>query len=354
MSASTQRGRARLGDNRLGFGSPFPTVTTVGSEPEGARRGRVVRVERGSVLVQVDGWVEPVSRGTEGLLVGDWVLVGGDRPGAPAVLEVERRRTLLGRGTADRSSGEQGLAANVDIVVVVEPFDPQPSLGRIERLLVLAWASGAVPLVVLTKADLGHDSASVVAEVTRASPGITVLAVSAQSGSGMDDLRAMIGSGQTFVLVGPSGAGKSTLVNALAGQSLMATAEVRGDGRGRHATSHRQLVEMSDGSTLIDTPGLRSVGLTGDLEAVDDAFPEIGDVAATCRFRDCQHDSEPGCAVMAAVDDDRLSARRVESWRKLRREAAWQERRNDKQAQRAADRERGRQYERRRRGHVEY
>ena len=314
----------------------------------------MVRVDRGSVDVAVDGSVELVSRGSANLLVGDWVLVGRDHSLVPAVLGVEPRRSLLGRGSADRTSSEQGLAANVDIVLVVEPIDPHPSLGRIERLLVLAWASGAVPVVVLTKADRGEDMDSVLADVTRAAPGIAVLALSARSGTGMNDLRAMIGPGRTFVLVGPSGAGKSTLVNALAGQNLMATAEARHDGRGRHVTTHRQLVELSDGSVLIDTPGLRSVGLTGDLDAVDDAFADITSVAATCRFRDCQHDSEPGCAVTAAVADDRISVRRVESWRRLRREAAWQERRNDKQAQRAAERDLERQYERQRGGHVEY
>jgi ribosome biogenesis GTPase len=283
--------------------------------------GRVWRIDRGTAEVRASGATHAVP--AAGLLVGDWVALDGDRP------EPQPRATTVARASADRTSAEQGLAANVDVVVVVEPVDPSPRLGRIERLLVLAWSSGATPLVVLTKSDLVDDLADLLRSARGAAPGVEVLAVSAQRGDGVDALRAHLGPGRTFVLLGPSGAGKSTLVNALAGADLLETGEVRGDGRGRHTTTHRELVELPDGSALIDTPGLRAVGVVGDADAVDDVFAEISELAAACRFRDCAHDSEPDCAVQDAVAGGELPERRLASWRKLQREFAYQQRRGD-------------------------
>lgn len=293
-----------------------------------ATSGRVVRVDRAAVEVSVDGRTVAVPDAGRGLLVGDWVELEDTAAGA-AVVAVRQRTSVLSRASADRTSAEQGLAANVDVVVVVEPVDPTPSLGRIERLLVLAWSSGAAPLVVLGKSDLVPDIAETLATVAAAAPGVEVLPVSAEHGDGLDALRGHLGPGRTFVLLGPSGAGKSTLVNALADSQVLATAEVRADGRGRHTTTHRQLVELIDGSALIDTPGLRAVGLVGDAASVDDVFSEIFDLARECRFRDCAHETEPGCAVLAAVADGSLPARRLESWHKLQREIAYQSRRGD-------------------------
>ncbi len=293
-----------------------------------APSGRVVRVDRGVAEVRVDGETLEVRLRAGTLLVGDRLELDlTDEP--PVVLAVQPRTSLLSRASADRTSAEQGLAANVDVVLVAEPLDPSPSLGRLERLLVLAWSSGARPLVVLTKADLVDDTAATLAEVQSAAPGVEVLVVSATRGDGLDDLRAHLGPGLTFVLLGPSGAGKSTLVNALAGSDLLAITEVRGDGRGRHTTTHRELVELPDGSSLIDTPGLRAVGVVGDADSVDDVFAEIAHLAQGCRFRDCAHGSEPGCAVLAALDDGTLPARRLESWQKLQREVAYQARRGN-------------------------
>lgn len=283
--------------------------------------GRVWRIDRGAAEVRAGDTTHVVP--AAGLLVGDWVAMDGDRP------QLRPRTTTVARASADRTSSEQGLAANVDVVVVVEPVDPAPSLGRIERLLVLAWASGATPLVVLTKSDRVEDLADVMRSAQGAAPGVEVLAVSAQRGDGVDALRAHLGPGRTFVLLGPSGAGKSTLVNALAGADVLETGAVRGDGRGRHTTTHRELVELPDGSALIDTPGLRAVGVVGDADAVDDVFAEISRLAADCRFRDCAHDSEPDCAVLDAVVEGELPERRLASWRKLQREIAYQQRRGD-------------------------
>ena len=269
------------------------------------------------------------------LLVGDWVDLDGQHPGG-AVVEILPRSSVVSRAAVSGTSQQQDLAANVDVVVIVEPASPKPSMGRIERLLVLAWSSGATPLVVLTKTDLlGVDQARSVADQAAAvALGSHVLSVSARSGDGVVALRDHLGPGRTFVLLGPSGAGKSTLVNTLSGRTVLETADVRGDGRGRHTTTRRELVELSDGSALIDTPGLRSVGLLGDAGAVDDVFDDVVRLADDCRFRDCSHDSEPGCAVQGAIADGRLGERRLESWRRLGREAAFQARRLDARLER--------------------
>ena len=302
---------------------------------------RVSRVDRGGAdVLGADGRLR-ASLGREvlaslaidrtaGPTVGDWVAVRhwpDDRTTLEAILN---RRTCVVRDSSDTTSKAQALAANVDLVVVVEHLDPEPKIGRIERLLVLAWGSGAQPLVVLTKADLVPDPDGMRAEVMAAAPGVDVLAIDAKSGDGADAVRAYLGPGRTLVLLGPSGAGKSTLTNALAGVTVMATGDIRRvDGKGRHTTTHRELVVLPAGGVVLDTPGLRSVGVVADEEAVAAAFPDIEALAARCRFRDCAHVTEPGCAVLAAVDDGELDERRLESWRKLGREAAFQARRTD-------------------------
>lgn len=282
----------------------------------------------------LEGTVRSVATGGALLVVGDWVVLDVSRPDEAVLLEVAPRTSLLSRQSVERTSDEQALVANVDVVLVVEPAWPRPSLGRIERLLVLAWSSGAVPVVVLTKADLHPDVDGLCAQVGAAAPGAEVVALSALTGDGLDALTARLGAGRTFVLLGPSGAGKSTLVNAVAGEALLATRDVRGDGKGRHTTTHRQLVTLPDGSVLVDTPGLRSVGVVGDADAVDEVFSEIAALAEQCRFGDCAHESEPGCEVSAAVEDGRLPQRRLTSWRKLQREVAYQQRRGDARAAR--------------------
>ncbi|WP_263731465.1 ribosome small subunit-dependent GTPase A [Cellulomonas sp. SG140] len=262
--------------------------------------------------------------------VGDVLVLDASAPGdQPHVHHLVPRRTALVRDTAGATSREQVLAANVDVVLVVEHLDPDPSLGRVERLLTLAWRSGAQPVVVLTKSDLVPDAPSMAAEVASVAPGAPVHAVSVVDGSGLDGLRALLRPGTTLVMVGPSGAGKSSLVNALAGHQVMETGERRADGRGRHTTTHRELVPLGDGVLLIDTPGVRGIGLVADAEALDETFADVTALAADCRFADCAHLSEPGCAVLAAVEDGELPERRLESWRRLAREAAHQARRAD-------------------------
>lgn len=305
---------------------------------ESATPGRVVRVERGLVRVATETETLAVTSTGPAPAVGDWVLTDGH-----TVVATLGRRTELLRKDAGQTSAEQVLAANVDVVVVVEPMDPTPSVRRVERMVTLAWASGATPLVVLTKADLGDSTE--VATVQAVAHGVDVLAVSAESGTGLDDLRSRLSPGHTFVLLGPSGAGKSTLVNALAGHDVLATATVRGDGRGRHTTTHRELVVVPGVAVLVDTPGIRGVGLVADEDGLDRAFDDVTALAERCRFADCSHVTEPGCAVLQAVEDGELAAARLASYRHLLREIAHQSARKgaqDRSALRAQGRQRAR------------
>jgi ribosome biogenesis GTPase len=303
--------------------------------------GRVARVDRGVCTVLTGAGTVRASLAGAMLAAaghdpvalpcaGDWVVVRtwpDDRITAEAVLP---RRSCVVRRTSDKASTGQVLAANVDVAAVVEPVDPSPDVGRVERLLSLAWESGARPLVVLTKADLVPDRAAIAAQVAEAAPGVEVLPVSAERGEGVDGVRALIGAGRTLALLGPSGAGKSTLVNALVGAYAMAIQQVRRvDGKGRHTTTYRALVPLPDGGSVIDTPGLRAVGLLDGAEGLDRTFADVAELVAACRFADCGHRTEPGCAVRAALDSGELAPRRWESWRKLQRELAYEARRKD-------------------------
>ncbi|GAA2684817.1 MULTISPECIES: ribosome small subunit-dependent GTPase A [Actinosynnema] len=288
--------------------------------------GRVVRVDRGAceVVTEEGRRSARVRRGLEPC-TGDWVGLAEDG----SLTQVLPRRTALVRGSG---GNPQVLAANVDAVAVVVPLSARLALGRVERLLALAWESGARPVVVLTKADLGGAVADVAAQVSGAAPGVPVVAVSATDGSGLDPLRAELfgGAAATAVLVGPSGAGKSTLVNALLGHDALATGEVRAsDGKGRHTTVRRELHALPGGGVLIDTPGLRAVGLHDADEGVRQVFAEVEELARSCRFADCGHVAEPGCAVLAAVADGELERRRVDSLHELRRENEWLASRTD-------------------------
>jgi len=292
--------------------------------------GRVARVDRGRCDVLTEhGEIQAAWRG-DPPCAGDWVALDGGH-----VAAILPRRTAFVRGGVARESrgglsgDSQGqvLAANVDVALIVEPAAPDTSLGRVERLLALAWQSGAVPCVVITKADLAADLPALIAAVTAAAPGVDVHAVSAVTGEGLDAVRAQARG--TSVLLGPSGAGKSTLVNALAGEEVMRTQEIRAsDGRGRHTTTHRELVVVP-GGLIIDTPGVRRVGLYDAHEGLAQAFSDVEDLAAGCRFSDCAHDTEPGCAVLLAVESGDLPERRLAGWRRLRREAEWMAARTD-------------------------
>ncbi|MGI5459071.1 ribosome small subunit-dependent GTPase A [Streptomyces sp. CA-249302] len=301
-------------------------------DTEGLLPGRVIRVDRGQCdvvtaggTVRADTALVTPNDPLRVVCTGDWVALepGGNPRYVRTCLP---RRTAFVRSTSSKRSEGQILAANVDHAIVAVSLAVELELGRIERFLALAWESGAQPLVVLTKADLVPDEvtrAHLVQDVELSAPGVTVLPVSAVDGDGLDVLVALV-SGGTSVLLGQSGAGKSTLANALLGEEVMEVQAARDvDGKGRHTTTTRNLLALPGGGVLIDTPGLRGVGLWDAGTGVGQVFAEIEELAERCRFHDCAHTAEPGCAVLAAVDAGELAVRRLESYRKLVRENQW-------------------------------
>jgi ribosome biogenesis GTPase / thiamine phosphate phosphatase len=302
-------------------------LAELGHHPSAAARVvRVDRVDRGHVTLRAASGELRVATDHLGaeLAVGDWIVVG-DAGGIAAVLE---RRTLLERRMPDDSSSSPIVAANVDVVVVANALDHPFSSRRLERFLLVAWESGASPLVALTKADASGDLGAALAEAEAAALGAPVLALSVRTGAGLDELRARL-AGSTAVLLGRSGAGKSTLVNALVGDDVAATAEVRRDGKGRHTTTHRELHLLRGGGVLIDTPGLRAV-LPHDMGlAAERAFGDLEEFAGACRFGDCGHAGEPGCAVERAVREGELSRERFEAWQRAEHDRLSFERRSD-------------------------
>jgi ribosome biogenesis GTPase len=272
-------------------------------------------------------------------VVGDWVALRLDAAGGRSLIRhVLERRSSFSRKVAGRVTAEQVLAANIDTVLVVFGLGGGLKLRAIERYLVAARQSGASPVVVLNKADLVDDVAAAVAAVASVAGDVPVLAVSAQTGAGLDDLERYLTVGRTLALLGPSGAGKSSIVNRLVGRELLPTGEVRPwDSRGRHTSVHRQLVVKESGGLIIDTPGIRELQLW-QTDSLADTFDDIAALAASCRFRDCRHDREPGCAVKTAADAGVIPAGRYQSFLKLQREQAAMEQRREARAQEASKR----------------
>jgi ribosome biogenesis GTPase len=251
-------------------------------------------------------------------VAGDWVSI---RDGY--IVAVSPRTTELRRPGA--TPGEvQMLAANIDVVLVVLPIDRELNVLMLERLAVMAFDSGAVPIIVLTKSDGSHVVDSIVREAEENVPGVDVMTTSSQSGRGIEELRSTLHQGVTAVMLGASGAGKTSLLNALEGSHEL-TAEVSRSGEGRHATTTRRLYRLSSGGVLLDIPGIRLLDLTIGQQGLDDAFADITELAKNCRFTDCSHSGDEGCAVEAAVVSGALSARRLESWRTIRDEMIQQE-----------------------------
>jgi len=299
---------------------------------EGLVPARVIRNDRGSALGATEAGIVRAKTSARLLksasgpadlpTVGDWVAVlAREDLDAPLIEALLERTGAITRGDPGKSAETQVLAANVDTVFVVHPIDEEPNLRRIERELSLAWDSGAVPVVALTKADLSADPEEARTAVEGIAVGLEVLVMNALAGEGVGGILDRLPPRRTAVLIGPSGAGKSTLINTLLGKGRQATREVRvGDGRGRHTTVARELVRLPGGGLLIDTPGLRALALTGSEEGIASVFPEIEALAETCRYRDCTHEAEPGCAVQAAVEAGELDAARLASYHKLMRE----------------------------------
>jgi ribosome biogenesis GTPase len=271
-----------------------------------------VQTESGSVRTRLPGRL--VHEQLD-VAVGDWVGLGDG-----LIREVLPRRSAIVRQAAGRTSDSQTLAANVDVAFVVTSLGPDLEPRRIERYLVTIWESGAMPEIVLTKADRFDDPWDQVAEVEAVALGVPVHVVSAITGLGVEALRARLQPGATAVLLGSSGVGKSTLVNRWVGHELMAVKETRADDdEGRHTTTHRELIQLPGGGIIIDTPGIRELQLW-DNGGIDEAFSDVEELASACRFNDCSHNTEPGCAVKAALSSGELSRERHASWLKLQRE----------------------------------
>ncbi|MEO8560935.1 MAG: ribosome small subunit-dependent GTPase A [bacterium] len=263
--------------------------------------------------------------------VGDWVAVRASSAELEVIEAILPRSSAFVRQIAGDTTQAQVVAANIDVALIATSVNGDLNPRRLERYVTLAWESGAMPVVLLTKADLAESDEVAAARCTVASvaPGVEVVAISTLEGTGLDELTPLLRPGQTAVLVGSSGVGKSTLVNALLDETRLRTHDVRDDGKGRHTTTHRELVRLASGALLIDTPGMRELQLWSDGSGVAAAFSDVEALAEHCRFRDCAHMTEPDCAVLAALESGELDAARLESYRALMREVAWLERRTD-------------------------
>jgi ribosome biogenesis GTPase / thiamine phosphate phosphatase len=298
----------------------------------GHRPARVTHVDRGIATVLSPAGTDRASLGGTHLLrasrdplalpcAGDWAVVR-TWPDHRVTLEaILPRRTQLIRANADVESRGQVLAANIDVAAVIEPIDPAPDLGRIERLLSVAWDSGARPIVLLTKCDLARDPGAIAAQIARSTPALEVIPISTRTGMNLDRLRPFVAPGQTLGLIGAAGSGKSSLVNALAGTAVMAIQYIRRvPSRNRHTTTFRSLVPLPGGGSVLDTPGIRTIGVLAGSDDLDQAFSDIEALAASCRSIDCAHAGEPCCTVWAAVEAGILESRRLDRWRKVQRE----------------------------------
>ncbi|HIH26630.1 MAG TPA: ribosome small subunit-dependent GTPase A, partial [Methanoregulaceae archaeon] len=283
-----------------------------------------VLIDRGSVMAGISGALKRLGRFPT---VGDFVvLLHQPEAGTSVIVDILPRTTVFTRGAAGREGPDQVIAANIDSVFIVTATGHDLNARRIERYLAIAHASGARPVVVINKADLADDPAALAGDLDLAASGIPVIPVSALTGEGITSLESFLAPGKTVVLIGSSGVGKSTLINRLLGRPVQEISGTRDyDGKGRHTTTVRQLFILAGGALMIDNPGLREVGIGTASAGIAGTFPDILDLAAGCRFHDCRHEREPGCAVREAVSCGTLPVSRLESYLRLTRELAFQQ-----------------------------
>ncbi len=296
-------------------------------------RGRIISQHHQHYLVLPDQREEPVLAMLSGKLafatkktldypaVGDWVLIDrdSDEAGDAVITELESRTSLLRRTEAGTGGNSQSIAANVDILFICMSLNRDYNRRRLERYLAVAYGCGIRPVVILTKSDLAAEKEAAMLEIMGAQPGLEILLCSNLTGEGLDQIRDLIDGKRTVAFVGSSGVGKSTIINGLLGKDLLKTAEIReNDGRGRHTTTHRQLFPLDGGGAVIDSPGIRELAL--DDSDVDEVFEDITDLELECRFNDCTHGNEPGCALKQAIRDGRLDPKRFNSYMKLKAE----------------------------------
>ena len=297
--------------------------------PDGsAARITAVHKERYAIVSQ---WGEGYARlkgkeyyaGTEAFpTVGDYVKLDYNPSGDSRILGTYPRKTWFSRRDPDKGRGEQAVAANFDYVFILQSVNQDFNPKRLERYMTLSWQSGAIPVVVLTKMDLVSDASGYLLEAERAAAGAAVHGVSAKTGAGLDDLRVYLQPGKTLVFLGSSGVGKSSLVNAMVGKQVMDVGGIReDDGKGRHTTTHRQMLMLDSGTMVIDTPGMRELGMWDVSQGLGEAFSDVERFLGKCRFSDCRHDREPGCAIKAALASGELDIARWESYCKLKEEA---------------------------------
>lgn len=312
---------------------------------EGWKPGRVIRPSRALFrIVSVDETGEEREFDARltgkamggGVLpaVGDWV-GWREEGGTYLIASVLPRRTVISRKVPGDLSKEQVMGVNVDVLFIVQALGEGRSFTPrgLERYAAMAWESGCRPVVLLNKADLSDDPEGDVLEAEAAAPGVDVILCSTYTGEGLEAWKDCLPPGQTGAFVGPSGVGKSSLINTASGTLVADIGEVReNDNRGRHTTTHRELHRLPDGRLLLDTPGLREIQLWGEADSADTAFPEIEQLTAECRFRDCRHDNEPGCAVRRGLEEGLIEPERFDSWLELRKELAWLESRRDEKA----------------------
>ncbi len=310
-------------------------------------RGRLARVSRGFSVVFTGGDAVLAASGSarsrvdDAPATGDFVVVRDDPADGPVIAAIAPRTSALTRRAPGRVPEPQVLAANARSVLVMHGLDRPLNARRLERQLVVAWDSGAEPVVVLTKADLVDDATDATDEAAVIAPGVQVVAVSAETGLGLDQLRPLFDGGAAVAMLGLSGIGKSSLVNALSEGQVQRTGEVRAaDRRGRHTTVTRDLIPLPDGGFVIDAPGVREIGLWQAYDGLVLAFPEIADAAGRCRFADCEHASEPGCEVRAGIERGDVDRRRIDHWQELTAELALQESQLEDFARRSESRDR--------------
>jgi ribosome biogenesis GTPase len=322
------------------FATNFAPLTA-----EGYSAGRVavqhktqyeLYTEFGELNAETTGRMQHDARSKKDLpVVGDWVVIRArEQEGKATIYDILPRKSKFSRKVAGTRTEEQIVAANVDTVFLVMGLDGNFNLRRLERYLVVAWESGADPVVVLNKADLCHDVDQKVREVESVALGVPIVVMSAINDRGLDLVLAHVKRGTTGALLGSSGVGKSTIVNHLLGRELLRTQQVRAtDDRGRQTTTRRELIVLPSGGLLMDTPGMRELQLWGGDEGVKDVFEDIAELARQCPFRDCQHGPEPGCAVQQALEAGTLDPGRFASYQKLQKEIAYLSRREDKPAE---------------------
>ena len=256
--------------------------------------------------------------------VGDFVEIEYNDNGPSRIIKTLERKTYFSRKDPDPNRGEQAVAANFDYVCIVTSMNHDFNLRRMERYLTVAWESGAQPIIVLTKADLTEHMEDYVSQLEYTAIGVQIIPVSSKTGYGLDELRPYVGEGKTVVFMGSSGVGKSTLINALAGCEIMDTGEIReDDSRGRHTTTHRQLIELPTGARVIDTPGMRELGMWDVSEGLSEAFGDIEELVCGCKFSDCTHKNEPGCKINEALIEGTLSPERWKRYLTLKKESQY-------------------------------